>query len=169
MDNNQKKGKNFLSVYIIGLFGIALVLILISYATQLRADSQLSALDSKLNEQVNAVQGANARVEALQATLADQEETIQALEAEIEEYRESLGLEDGEDVSEFIKKQEARIQALDEIWKLEKRYVAGDTATAGQLLARLENTFGTENLPELLGDGAYQEYILIKEALSEGE
>ena len=43
---HKKVSKRYLAFYIIGLFSVALVLILLSYVTQLRADRQLANMNS---------------------------------------------------------------------------------------------------------------------------
>ena len=56
-----------LTFYIVGLFSVAIALILISYVAQARADRQLDTLTNQLNEQQTVAQGATQKMEDLQA------------------------------------------------------------------------------------------------------
>ena len=47
-DCEQHKSKRYLAFYIIGLFSVALVIILLSYLTQLRADRELANMNTAL-------------------------------------------------------------------------------------------------------------------------
>ena len=62
----HQESKKFLVFYVIGLFCVALALILLSYISQVRADRRLNELSSQLTTQTSAVEGANARLQVLQ-------------------------------------------------------------------------------------------------------
>ena len=93
-DSNTKKkteSKRFLVFYIIALFAVALVLILLSYVSQVRADRELAGLSnqlqmttSELEEQTSAALGAQSRLLVLQETVSEQERLIRELEATIQ-------------------------------------------------------------------------------------
>ena len=54
----KKLSRTTLTFYIVGLFSVAIALILISYVAQARADRQLDTLTNQLNEQQTVAQGA---------------------------------------------------------------------------------------------------------------
>lgn len=62
----KKLSRTTLTFYIVGLFSVAIALILISYVAQARADRQVENLSSQLNEQQNVAQGATQKVADLQ-------------------------------------------------------------------------------------------------------
>ena len=62
----KKLSRTTLTFYIIGLFTVALALILISYIAQARADRQLDTLTNQLTEQQTVAQGATQKMEDLQ-------------------------------------------------------------------------------------------------------
>ena len=67
-DNPEKKlSRTTLTFYIVGLFSVAIALILISYVAQARADRQLDTLTDQLTEQQTVAQGATQKVEDLQS------------------------------------------------------------------------------------------------------
>ena len=76
---NKKISKRYLAFYIIGLFSVALVLILLSYVTQLRADKQLASLNSELAERDTTVQGVQQKLLVLQETVSSQDATNEDL------------------------------------------------------------------------------------------
>ena len=76
----KKQASHFMAFYIVGLFSIALVLILLSYLTQARADDQIAHAETQLQEQVSATQGIQAKMEILQEANNDQAQRIAALE-----------------------------------------------------------------------------------------
>lgn len=63
----KKLSRTTLTFYIVGLFSVAIALILISYVAQARADRQLDTLTNQLNEQQTVAQGATQKMEDLQA------------------------------------------------------------------------------------------------------
>ena len=62
----KKLSRTTLTFYIVGLFSVAIALILISYVAQARADRQVENLSSQLNEQQTVAQGATQKVADLQ-------------------------------------------------------------------------------------------------------
>lgn len=62
----KKLSRTTLTFYIVGLFSVAIALILISYVAQARADRQLDTLTNQLNEQQTVAQGATQKMEDLQ-------------------------------------------------------------------------------------------------------
>ncbi len=89
----KKQASHFMAFYIVGLFSIALVLILLSYLTQARADDQIAHAETQLQEQVSATQGIQAKMEILQESYNEQAQQISALEMalrDMEAAREEL-------------------------------------------------------------------------------
>lgn len=85
--NPEKKlSRTTLTFYIIGLFTVALALILISYVAQERADRQLDTLTNQLNEQQTVAQGAAQKIDDLQKKLDVQAKAL-------EKVRNSVDLE----------------------------------------------------------------------------
>lgn len=82
----KKLSRTTLTFYIVGLFSVAIALILISYVAQARADRQLDTLASQLNEQQNVAQGATQKMEDLQ-------EQFDAQSAALDQVREVLDTE----------------------------------------------------------------------------
>ena len=62
----KKLSRTTLTFYIVGLFSVAIALILISYVAQSRADKQVENLSSQLTQQQTVAQGAAQKVEDLQ-------------------------------------------------------------------------------------------------------
>ena len=62
----KKLSRTTLTFYIVGLFSVAIALILISYVAQARADRQVDTLTDQLSEQQTVAQGATQKVEELQ-------------------------------------------------------------------------------------------------------
>ena len=62
----KKLSRTTLTFYIVGLFSVAIALILISYVAQSRADKQVENLSSQLTQQQTVAQGATQKVGDLQ-------------------------------------------------------------------------------------------------------
>lgn len=76
-NNNKNNNRKFLSFYIIGLFSLAIVIILLSYLTQVRAKETI-------NEQISVLQGTERKVSELQTQLQTQTERLNKLSKELE-------------------------------------------------------------------------------------
>lgn len=74
---NKNNNRKFLSFYIIGLFSLAIIIILLSYLTQVRAKETI-------NEQISALQGTERKVSELQTQLQTQTERLNKLSKELE-------------------------------------------------------------------------------------
>ena len=92
---HKKVSKRYLAFYIIGLFSVALVLILLSYVTQLRADRQLANMNSELAQKDTTVQGVQEKVVTLQQTVEEQKTALDKAQSELDAIRTELGI--GED------------------------------------------------------------------------
>ncbi len=83
--NPEKKlSRTTLTFYIVGLFTVALALILISYVAQERADRQLDTLTSQLNEQQSVAQGAAQKIEDLQKQLDVQTKALEHVRTSVD-------------------------------------------------------------------------------------
>ena len=85
----KKQASHFMAFYVVGLFSIALVLILLSYMTQVRADDQIASAESRLQEQVSATQGIQAKMEIMQETSNEQAQRIAELEQSLSKAEEA--------------------------------------------------------------------------------
>lgn len=82
----KKLSRTTLTFYIVGLFSVAIALILISYVAQARADRQVDTLTDQLSEQQTVAQGATQKVEELQTQYDE-------LTKVVEEVRTVIGTE----------------------------------------------------------------------------
>ncbi len=88
----HQESKRYLVFYVIALFSVALVLILLSYVAQAKADRELATLGVQLQEQTTAVQGAEARMEMLQKTVEEQASKLKLLETQLANETEQRAL-----------------------------------------------------------------------------
>lgn len=102
----KKQASHFMAFYVVGLFSIALVLILLSYLTQTRADDQIAHAETRLQEQVSATQGIQAKMEVLQEANNDQAQRIAALEQSL-----SRAMDENEMLEKRAEAQEGLIKA----------------------------------------------------------
>lgn len=166
----KKQSKRFLAVYIIGLFSVALVLILLSYLTQVRAGKQLEALNSQLNAQTSAVQGAEQRMQNLQATLEEQNRKLQEQKAQLAALA-AIFQGEGE-MADQAKLLQERYIALDALQQVRRKLEAGDQEGARTLLAKMTASYGESRLTSpngadsvLLGANS-EEFIAIRAKLA---
>lgn len=155
----QKRGRRFLTFYIIALFSIALVLIGISYMSQVKADR----LNSQLTEQTTAAQGAKAKVEELQTLVTDQQKTI-------EEYNELFGVEKGKTATDARKALDEKSEALNYLWQLEKNYQKDEWESCQQILQKMQTAYGDQLEDRengVLTGAAWDEYQLIQKTVIE--
>lgn len=102
----KKQASHFMAFHVVGLFSIALVLILLSYLTQTRADDQIAHAETRLQEQVSATQGIQAKMEVLQEANNDQAQRIAALEQSL-----SRAMDENEMLEKRAEAQEGLIKA----------------------------------------------------------
>ncbi len=177
MESTKKQSKHFLSVYIVGLFSIALVLILLSYLTQVRAGKQLQAMNDELSQQTSVAQGATQKMNVLQATVEEQSKTIAEQDELLEELMQltdGIGLqqkEADEEVLAQVKLLRERYLALDALQQVRRALGNHDTATAKELMDKMITAYGVERLtgaqaeqPVLLGSNA-QEFLQYQTSL----
>lgn len=137
----HQESKRYLVFYVIALFSVALVLILLSYLTQVKADRELANMGVQLQQQTTAVEGAQARMELLQDSLAKQEETIAALEKEADKRKEELADQIAR-ADDYLEKYMA-VSMLLEGQELEKQ---GKLKEAKEIAASMEKRFGADRL-----------------------
>lgn len=170
---SKQKSKKFLAVYIIGLFSVALVLILLSYLTQVRANQQVDALGHQLTQQANVAEGAKANAEKLQKRVTEQEQELAALRGQLEEANAQLeSVKQGQaSAQEQITKKDTRIAALDDFWKLERAYRQKKYTSAQEMIDAMEEKYGAEALADSengpLAGSACEEFQAIKKRIDD--
>ena len=144
-EEKHQESKRYLVFYVIALFSVALVLILLSYMTQVKADREVANMGIQLQEQTTAVKGAEARMEVLQRTVEEQtaklktaEEKLARLDAQSEEYLEKY----------------KALATLVEAQQLEKQ---GDLAGAKALVGTLDDRYGADRLDGMGEDDLFTE------------
>ena len=145
IEEKHQESKRYLIFYVIALFSVALVLILLSYMTQVKADRELATMGVQLEQQTTAVKGAEARMEVLQRTVEEQA-------AKLKEAEEKLAEEESQS-REYLEKYKA-LATLSEAQQLEKQ---GDLAGAKQLVGTLEPRYGAERLDGMGEDELFTE------------
>lgn len=154
-DKQQQRNHRIFVFYIIGLFFVALVLILVSYIMQQHANTQLESLGSQLSQQSDAAQGAQARADQLQQTVDILEEQLEQAQKEKKE----------------LEQQTNQADALDDLWRLERAYQLGEVVTAQSIIERMDEAYTRETLTDPnklpLLDEAAEEYERICEELAD--
>lgn len=165
----KKLSRTTLTFYIVGLFSVAIALILISYVAQARADRQLDTLTDQLTEQQTVAQGAAQKVEDLQ-------KQYDALSQELYNARKALGLEENETVQPDMVSI-AHSKDLIDTLLLSAEHAAriGDMEKASKQIWQLEDSVDptTQLKPEsedgLMTDEQYEIYQQLKDLLAEQE
>lgn len=134
IEEKHQESKRYLIFYVIALFSVALVLILLSYLTQVKADRELATMGVQLQEQTTAVKGAEARMEVLQRTVEEQAEKLTQLEQQLADETAQR--------AEYLEKYKA-LATLSEAQQLEKQ---GDLAGAKALVGTLDARYGADRL-----------------------
>lgn len=145
-EEHKRQSKRFLAVYIIGLFSVALVLILLSYLTQVRADRQLASKDSELNAQINATQGAVQKIEALQATAEEQRKQLEEQQKVLDVLSQTLDTEEGDDLSAAVQLTEDRYIALDALQQARRMLEAENESGAKSIAEKMLAKYGASRL-----------------------
>ena len=133
-EEKHQESKRYLVFYVIALFSVALVLILLSYMTQVKADREVANMGIQLEQQTTAVKGAEARMEVLQRTVEEQAEKLKDAEAK---------LADETAESELYFEKSTALSTLLEAMQLEKQ---GNIAGAKALAGSLETRYGADRL-----------------------
>lgn len=150
IDRSRQKSRRIFVFYIIGLFCVALVLILFSYVMQVHANNKLEDLGSQLTEQTDAATGAKAKADQLQAT-------IDAMQGQLDESKKQ-----NDTLNSTIATQKESIDALNSLWQLERAQKTGDSEAAKTIIEKMDAAYTREVLTDrakepLTGDAA-QEY-----------
>ena len=161
IDRSRQKSRKIFVFYIIGLFCVALVLILVSYVMQAHANQQLEDLGTQLTQQTDAAKGAKAKADQLQ-------ETMDTIQKQLDESKEENAA-----LQSTVEEQEKAIAALEQLWQLEQAYRTGDDSAARELVAKMDQAYTRavltdENKQPLTGESA-KEYAEICRALDSEE
>lgn len=156
-DRKLQKSQKIFVFYIIGLFCVALGLILISYVMQEHANQQLEDLGSQLTVQADAVKGAKAKADQLQ-------DAVDTVKGQLEESKKK-----NDELNTKVTEQQKSIDALQQLWKLERAYRIGDDDTAWDIIQTMDKAYTREVLVNedkepLTGDAA-REYDKISSAM----
>lgn len=144
------ESKRFLVVYVVGLFSMALVLIILSFMTQIDNDREvlslsqsLTATQSALEEQRTAVAGAQGEVAQLQQTVADRERMVQEHQEMLQNVADVMGVapEINEIVGEWQQTND-QLAASDLLSLLGVALVSQDDDAAAVMYAACVETFG---------------------------
>ena len=124
----KKLSRTTLTFYIVGLFSVAIALILISYVAQARADRQVENLSSQLNEQQTVAQGATQKV-------ADLQQQFDLQSSALESVRSTLGTEQAKtDVVGATQNLRDREQMLEMLVAAEQAVIDDDIEQLNDLL-----------------------------------
>lgn len=151
-EEHKRQSKRFLVLYIIGLFSVALVLILLSYLTQVRADRQLASKDSQLNAQINATQGAVQKIEALQETAEEQRKQLEEQKKVLGALAQTLDTEEGDDLSAAAQLIVDRYIALDALQQARRMLEVGNESGAKSIVEKMLAKYGASRLLPPNGD-----------------
>lgn len=165
----KKLSRTTLTFYIVGLFSVAIALILISYVAQARADRQVDTLTNQLSEQQTVAQGATQKVEDLQ-------KQYDALSEEVSIARRALGLEEDETVQpDMVATTHSKELIATLLLSAEHAARIGDMEEASKQIWQLEDSVDpvTQLKPEsqdgLMTDEQYDIYQQLKDLLAEQE
>ena len=131
----KKLSRTTLTFYIVGLFSVAIALILISYVAQARADRQVENLSSQLNEQQTVAQGATQKV-------ADLQQQFDLQSSALESVRSTLGTEQAKtDVVGATQNLRDREQMLEMLVAAEQAVIDDDMEQLNYLLEGIRDAF----------------------------
>lgn len=150
----KKQSKRFLVIYIIGLFSVALVLILLSYLTQVRANKQLESYKNQVSEQTSVAQGAQQQMAALQSTLEEMQKTLNRQNEAIQTIRKGLDVASDKKVEDAVQLLEDKYIALDSLQQVRRASESGDDTRAKSLLQKMIEAFGVKRLLPQGGEDA---------------
>ena len=170
-DCEQHKSKRYLAFYIIGLFSVALVIILLSYLTQLRADRELANMNTALAQKDTTVQGVQEKVVALQDKVEEQSEQIKKLESQLTGVRTELELEAGEDLTAVLQQRMDERDAYSQLLAFEQAVAHEDHEAAQECIDYLEHTYGAGRLDgtadnAVFSDAMAERYLELKNQLA---
>ena len=129
-DCEQPKSKRYLAFYIIGLFSVALVIILLSYLTQLRADRELANMNTALAQKDTTVQGVQEKMVALQDTVEEQAAQIEKLQQQLAGVRTELDAGEEDDLTTVLQQRMDERDAYSRLIALENAAASDNRQTA---------------------------------------
>lgn len=155
-DKPEKKlSRTTLTFYIVGLFSVAIALILISYVAQTRADQQLDTLTDQLTEQQTVAQGATQKMEDLQ-------EKFDAQSAALDAVRGVLNTEQAAtDVVGAAQKRMEEREVYQMLARINAQLLADNRSDAQQAYDELVKKYSEERLLGNTEDGFESEINLL--------
>ncbi|MDP4109755.1 MAG: hypothetical protein Q8878_06990 [Bacillota bacterium] len=164
-EENQKWSKNrkFLAGYAIALFSMALILIIMSYLSQMKSENQIQ----RLNEQLSTTQGSIKKIESLSELTTAQADKIEELTKGLEEAKgkikdlEQKNTEYSQATGEtgiYAK----TVKAYEYFWQLEKNYRTKYYKKTREIMKEFE----AGEYQQFLSAEAAAEYLKIKTALN---
>ena len=136
----KKLSRTTLTFYIVGLFSVAIALILISYVAQSRADKQVENLSSQLSQQQTVAQGATQKVEDLQKQYDEQQQAIEGVRTALSADK-TLTADEQKDIAAGTGKLVSRASALSKLAAVQNALLAENYEQANTLYQDLVNTF----------------------------
>lgn len=144
----HQESKKFLVFYVIGLFCVALALILLSYVSQVRADRRLNELSNQLTTQTSAAEGANARLQVLQHSVEEQGRVLSEQQKTLDALMKETGTDTIEDMVSSVKRLNLQKKVLYEL-TMAQHEIAQNKIPAAKL--RVEMMVKTYTLEALNG------------------
>ncbi len=148
-EQNQKESKpfrsrRFLVIYSIVLFSLAMLLILVSYFSQVKAKSEVQTL----SEQLTTAQGSLSKMESITELAQKKDEEISKLDQSNGELREEiLSLQEKLYLSGKETEEQKRVtEAYAKLCQLEEAVRSRDFAAAEEVLAAMEQSGADEKL-----------------------
>ena len=148
----QPESKKFLVFYVIGLFCVALALILLSYIAQVRSDRRLNELTNQLSTQTSAAEGANARVQVLQQSVEEQTKVLSQL-------MQQTGTENTDELLAAVEKLSDQKKVLYEMTMAQQELSQNKNAEAKERIDGLVTNYTLERL-----NGTAQDALLTEES-----
>lgn len=142
----HQESKKFLVFYVIGLFCVALALILLSYVSQVRADRRLNELSSQLTTQTSAVEGANARLQVLQHSVEEQGRVLDEQQKTLDALMKQTKTETVEDMVAAVERLDLQKKVLYELTMAQQEIALGRMPEAKMRLASMVKTYTLEAL-----------------------
>lgn len=142
----HQESKKFLVFYVIGLFCVALALILLSYVSQVRADRRLNELSNQLTTQTSAVEGANARLQVLQHSVEEQGRVLNEQQKTLDALMKQTGTDSVEDMVSAVERLELQKKVLYELTMVQQEIAQNRIPSAKLRLQAMVKTYTLEAL-----------------------
>lgn len=134
IDRSRQKSRKVFVFYIIGLFCVALCLILLSYVMQAHANQKLEDLGAQLSEQTA---GAKAKVDQLQST-------VDAMQKQLDENKS-----EAEEMQTTMDAQKQAMDALNHLWQLERAWQEDDVNAALAIIQQMDKAYTRDALVDV--------------------